>query len=416
MENINRNGQVTKASPGYVVKFVLVTTIFILGLFATISPSPTFGTRSSTVSIAQPPELFTWINGYNLVFVPSNYRTWIILRCFENNQWPQYEITNLLPLNIDIDGVELARDLYGERTLSLLGVLKNGTAYFHPGMGTSFERSTNYTLKDVGTPGIVYVGESRPRLSDGKSCWAVAVRYVNDKKMVVRPLLIKTGHQFDGFKTPEVKLDDQAYGDPGIAYHNGKLVVAWLHQEPGHSTFLTYTATVVHNTTTDGFDLIPSGPSGIGELPGSPSGTKIDEKARPALTHDGRGLFYAAVLKYRGTAFVCVYSSADGVNWNWTDLGCDIPRNDFKAGLSQVSIAALPNGEILLAVTTTDQGNQAEKVYQRLSDGSWTELNTAFVFGVTSHPRTSAPFSLIRSQYRGPQREIYRDRGPVTYP
>lgn len=400
MVKINRNRQVTEASLGYVVRFVSVTTIFILGLLAAIGTSPTLGqTLSSTVTRARPPALIPWVDGYNLAFVASpdtrtDTRTWIILRSNENNQWPQSVITNLLPLNIDIDGVELARDVYGRS--SLLGVLRNNIIYFHTGIGTDFERSTNYFLNNASVPAIVFVGESRSGMFIGRSCWAVAVRYT-DKKMVVRPLLIKPGHEFDGFENPAVDLDNNAIGDPSAAYHDGRLVIAWADTDPSHK-FQTFSATVVHNPTTDGFDLINRV---RGELPSGPSNYVPDNAARPALTHDGAGLFYAAVLKQSGYTglrhdVVQIYSSSDGANW----MRITAPSDAFINGQSQVSIAALPNGDILLAITTLAAGgNEVGRIYQRLNDGSWTELDSAFVFGVTSNPATSIPFSLIRNRY-----------------
>ena len=359
------------------VKYVALISISIFGLLAMSQTRPTPN---------GPPK----VDGYYLGFVPYPGPPSIYLRDYTNGQWQGASSVSTTGSGT-IDGVGLAQ--HSKAVWSLLGYSRGEDIYIHSGLGLVFDSTPSYDLKgSVGAPTIAHIRDN---------LWVVA--YNRD---AIRPhgqyrsLLIETGHVFDGFTHPEF-LDEgdpvpvsDTLGRPAVAHHDGRLVFAWQYLGPGGRKFRTLAGTVEIFPPTDHFYLTNKV---YGELPSGPLPNLPTFTADPALAHDGVGTFYAAVFKVSGSTGLThdslfIYSSPDGVNWAPVDFLS--PR--LKRGLNNVSMAAWPNGDLLVAITTDEIGGRVGMVFRRRNE-SWTELNWSSVFGGARPADRS--FSLIRSRY-----------------
>ena len=316
-----------------------------------------------------------WVDGYWLAFRQKG-TSYIELRYFVEGQWK--EATDVRASGATESwGVGLASELGGLR--SVLGYNQKGDKLFiHDGLALLFGVTPGHEMDGViSAPAIIHTGDSE---------FLIAYQ-AQDDTVHLRPY--NPGPGFGNQIALSVEGNDHVLNRPTIAYHNGRLVVVWARWIGCSSNSRFRYVAADYQPGDNTITIVATGEmSGIPEL-----------QADPALTHDGAGLFYLAVLRRSGCTGLTsdqlsIYSSPDGMTWTVFHGG--VPKKRWYTGLTNVDIAAQPSGEILLAVTTTENGYRVGRVFRFLSGSGWTELGASTAF--KGEPFYGS-FSLIRSQY-----------------
>lgn len=208
----------------------------------------------------------------------------------------------------------------------------------------------------------------------------------------VRPYTVESAGGFGNplDLTTATTRNANVVGRPAIAYFNGRLVLVWGRDEEADNGGMFRFVAADYQPGNTAISVIQAG-----EVPGGGDPFfDAEHRSSPTLAHDGVGTFYLAVIRRNSAAdFVYVYSSPDGQNW--TSLSDSYPGNpQFTLGETQLSIAAKPNGEVLLAIVS-GPAEYFPPLVLRFQNGAWTEVSG--VFG--GIPNRYSDFALVRHQY-----------------
>jgi hypothetical protein len=321
-----------------------------------------------------------WVDGYSLTFLQQGTSE-IVLRYFEEGQWKETTRVSSKPESGLFQGVGLARELGGLR--SVLGFTNGDELFIHDGLGLvfgEFPQEPDHKMGGVtSAPAIIHTGDSE---------FLIAYR-AQDKTVRLQPY--NPGPGFGDQIALSVEGNDNVINRPALAYHNGRLVVVWgQFTSPPRFRY----AAADYQPGDDAVTVVATGepPSGSYNVPAP--------QADPALTHDGAEMFYLAVLgrsswQTLGKDHLQIYSSTDGKTWTFFD-GYRPDDSDFQRDITNVEIAAQPSGEILVAITASTSASGGTRVFRFLRGSGWTELDPNTVFMWESNIES---FSLIRHQY-----------------
>jgi hypothetical protein len=341
-----------------------------------------------------------WVDGYWLAFRQEG-TSYIELRWLEEGQWKEEPDVRAWGAQdsrkgpkgeqwYQYWGVGLAYELGGYKSVLGFNNPEGDELFIHNGLGLGFggTKTPDHKMGGVtSAPAIIHTGDSE---------FLIAYRG-QDERVHLQP------YNYAGFGNQialSVGGNDNVFPNrPTIAYHNGRLVVVWAQSKTCETAHFRYVV-ADYQPGDNNITIV-----GTGEVQGMP---RI--YADPALTHDGAGLFYLAVVRSNSCPTLYgddrlygdalrIFSSPDGMTW--TSFPGPSPLKSIlpTATMTNVEIAAHPSGEVLLAVSTADKkGSAVGRVFRFRSGSGWTELDASTVFkGV---PCRASSFSLIRSQYK----------------
>lgn len=278
-------------------------------------------------------------------------------------------------------GVDVATEDRG--LTSVLGYTMGDELRIHHGLGTAFDFNDNANLSGVAsTPSIVHTENNK---------WLVGFTRSQGTGIEVRTYPGQNNRDLgDSVSLAGIQRNNFVGAGPALAYFNGRLVLVW-GRVADNRTYRYAAGSFDHATSTFTLDA-------QGDIPLPPGGGVSEFTGSPSLTHDGVGTFYLAAV-YRGSTSglsndsVFVYMSADGTNWS--RMTTPFPDgSSFLAGQANgqtnVSIAAQPNGELMLSVVS---GLDVPGQTFRFNGGAWNDLGS-IAFG--SPPASVRNLSMTR--------------------